>query len=410
MRHRNWCLVALLLMVASGSGSAQKDGRKAPKRPKQITGTDTNNALAYYRYGLRMLDSDADEADAAFYWALRLQPSWPEALYAARTAILRSDPARLTRYLEGDERVANSREVRFADSLLYRAEALNPFLVRDLDRGLLTDYYIRLVEDDLRRRNPQSAAETSQSSIRFEIETYLMRSGNPRMQGWLAYSDRRFPEALKHYGEALKKKGSNATTHTDRASIFFLMGVYDSALVELASAIDEMQTKDKKEVVVFYRSKAVLHHRVGIVLLRKGDLLGAKVAFGHALEEDLAYYPAHLSLANLALATGDTSTARSEMELAVQIRGEDVTPHIQYGNLLLTLKQYEEAAAEFRKVVELEPYAADSYLALAYAEEAQVKIPEAISHYNGYLARTIFGDTKAAKIRAHVLELNGGKP
>jgi hypothetical protein len=71
-----------------------------------------------------------------------------------------------------------------------------------------------------------------------------------------------------------------------------------------------MRKTDKKDLVFVYSSKE---------------------PFGRALQEDLSYFPAQVQLGYPALESKDTTRALSEMDLAVQIRGDDPMLRFVYG-------------------------------------------------------------------------------
>ena len=52
-------------VLASGLLSVSLAGQNIPKRPP-LNGADTNQAVAYYQYGLSMLQQDPQKASDAF--------------------------------------------------------------------------------------------------------------------------------------------------------------------------------------------------------------------------------------------------------------------------------------------------------------------------------------------------------
>ena len=52
---------------------------------------DTNDAQAYFDYGVRRFDDDPEAAAAAFYWSARINPGSADAWYARRAALLMTD-------------------------------------------------------------------------------------------------------------------------------------------------------------------------------------------------------------------------------------------------------------------------------------------------------------------------------
>jgi len=70
------------------------------------------------------------------------------------------------------------------------------------------------------------------------------------------------------------------------------------------------------------------------VLLEQHDRVSeAREAYGRALQEDIAFYPAHVRLGLLALNAKDTSTAISELDLAAQVAGTE--PYVRRGSTLV---------------------------------------------------------------------------
>jgi Tfp pilus assembly protein PilF len=179
----------------------------------------------------------------------------------------------------------------------------------------------------------------------------------------------------------------------------------DSALSELTQSVAELRKADKNDLVFVYESKALLEHSIGLVQLTLGNTAAAKEAFARALEEDLSYFPAHLQLANLAMAAKDTATALSEMELAVEIRPNDPTLRFAYGYTLIASAQFDEAEAQLRKAIEVDPVYASPYFMLALVLDSQGKTAEALASYRAFLARASQTDPRRKEAEDHVREL-----
>jgi tetratricopeptide (TPR) repeat protein len=384
MRRLTVALLALASLAAVPPLGAQKKGA-APKRPKLQFTTDTNDASAYRRLGEQMLDRDPRLAADAFYWATRLDPNSAEAFYGLRTARHLADPWRFKRYMEDDRKTIESAEVKQIDSLQARAFMLNPFLYRKFDQLMVRSYIHHAVNSYGSPTDRPTAAELDY------VITRWIREGGPESRAWMAYSDGRFADALRGYAEAAKSTKRKAGLRTERGRIFFLMGNADSALAELRLALEELRKQDSKELVRVYDSKAMLEHSIAKIHELRNDLAAAREAYGRALEEDMAFYPAHFNLANLAFQAGDTTTGLSEMELAVQINGEEPVMRLVYGYVLLAQKRYADAEAQLTKAIAVEPYYANLYHVLGQVYEAQRKRTEAIAQYEAYLARAGLG-------------------
>lgn len=105
-----------------------------PKAPRRPAVADPNSAQAYFRAGLLDLDRDPEAAADALYWVNRLEPTWAEALYLRRVVFLRADDYRLIKYFQRDKKAR--REMEGADSLLFRARMIEPFLPQQYDKAL----------------------------------------------------------------------------------------------------------------------------------------------------------------------------------------------------------------------------------------------------------------------------------
>jgi tetratricopeptide (TPR) repeat protein len=214
-----------------------------------------------------------------------------------------------------------------------------------------------------------------------------MRTAGSETRAWLAYSEGRFPDALRGYADAMKGTRRKASLRTERGRIFYLIGNADSALAEFKLALEELRKKDSKELVKLYDSKAVLEHSIAKIHEARGDAAAAREAYGRALEEDLAFYPAHFELANLAFQQGDTTAGMSEMELAVQLNGSDPVLRLVYAYVLSANKRYSDAETQLVKAIEIEPYFSNLYHVLGQVHEAQQKPAAAIAQYEAFLQR-----------------------
>jgi tetratricopeptide (TPR) repeat protein len=405
MRRLTATALALASLAALSPLPAQKKG-SIPKRPKLQFTTDTNDAIAYYQLGQQSLERDPRLAADAFYWATRISPNSAEALYGLRTARHLADPYRFRRYMEDDRKTIESSEVKQIDSLLTRAHMLNPFLYRKFDELMFREY----VHHSINSSSPGSE-RPMRSEIDFWISQWMTRGG-PESRAWMAYNQGRFADALRNYAEAMKGTKRKARLRTERGRIFYLTGNQDSALAELRLAVEELRNKDNKELVRLYDSKAVLEHSIAKIHEARNDVTAAREAYGRALEEDLAFYPAHLGLANVALQTGDTATGLSEMELAVQIKGDDAVLRLVYGYALLANGRHADAAAQLTKAIEVEPYFPNLYYFLGQVYEAQKKPADAVGQYEAFLTRAAMGhpQREEAARRLAALRMQAGGP
>jgi tetratricopeptide (TPR) repeat protein len=378
-------VVATLLLVTAAE--AQKKP-KEPKRPKIDAGRDTNSAGAYYYWGLGQLQRNPRGAEDAFYWASRIDPSWADPLYAQRIAFHMSNLERFFKYMVGTKYVLKSADIKRTDSLHYRAMLRDPFFFRRHDKMLID----RLIEE-----------------LTGEYGGFI--SGDPEMRAWFAYSQTRFPEAVELYAKAIAKKPKDYELHAERARAFFHMGRFDSTVAEMNLALQGYRKEDEKDLVVMYESKAMYEYSIANAYMHAGDLQEAREALGRALTEDLSFYIAHQRMAALSLLAGDTATAVSEYELAVQLNTDDAPLRAEYGAVLVRLGKHDEAEPHLLRAIELEPWYALPYAILADAYEKRGKNAEALAHYTTFLGRATQNDQlrPVAQARATALGSVGGK-
>jgi Tfp pilus assembly protein PilF len=383
LRAASIAVAALLLATAA---DAQKKS-KEPRRPKMQAGRDTNSAGAYYYWGLGQLEANPRAAQDAFYWASRLEPAWADPLYAQRIAFHMSNLERFWKYLTGTKYVLKSAEVRRADSLHFRALLRDPFFFRRHDKMLIDRLY---------------EAMTGQ---------YGMISGDPEMRAWFAYSQTQFPQAVELYARAIAKDPKNYELHAERARAFYHMNRFDSAVAELNLALAGYRKEDDEDLVVLYESKAMYEYSIANAYIQARNLPQAREALGRALSEDLSFYIAHQRMAALALAAGDTATALSEYQLAVELNNDDATLGTEYGAVLALLGKFAEAEPHLLRAIEIEPWYARPYALLASTYEGLGKTAEAVAQYNKFLELAAQNHEMSAVAQARLTALSsvGGK-
>ena len=379
-----------------------------PTRPHLDAGVDTNDARAYYQYGVRMIESKPDESSRAFYWAAKLDPSSGEALYAMRTAaLMKLSSNDLYDYYDYSAKKRKP-EYLALDSLLYRAYTINPFLYRSLYRNLMH----RILEADVKNEHPDVDA----AELNLAILNYMH---DARHTAWASYSQGRFPEALDAYAKELKdldrtKNKRNKREHEDdaseihaeRARIFYLVGNTDSSLTEMTAAMAGLRERDAKETVILYESKAMYDQSLGMIHERAKHPDLAREAYAHALEEDLSYFSAHTRMAGLQLAQGDTTSALTEMDLAIQLQPNDPALRYDYAVALIQARRDADAVTQLMKSIAVDPFYPAPRLLLARIADAEQYTEDAVREYTEYVALAPKSDPQvdAARTRLSALQ------
>ncbi len=381
------CLAAPAL--PDGAATAQRLGSEL-KRPRLQAAADTNDPQVYFEFATRALEERPGDAAEGFYWAARLEPASAEALYGLRIARLMRNRTTLTRYMEGGRRARENTEMQAIDSLQLRALWLNPFLYGKYDRTLLVHFARTMLRG------------SDAKATRFEIERTIdewFAAAPPPVRAWLAYSEGRIQTAIGLYEQSIERWPHATALRIDKARALAMHGDLPAALGEFERALGQYQKRETgdEDAVVFYNSKASIHHSVAILWARLGLLDSARTALGRAITDDLAYFPAHLELSRLALVDGDTAAAVQELALAAEIATGE--PYVQslYGSTLVALGREPEAIAPLERAITLEPAWAAPRFALAEALEVTGDLARAKTSYEQYIARAPRRDPRRAE-------------
>lgn len=330
-------------------------------RPLLPAGTDTNSASEYYRWAEPRVRFSVklDSAEMALYWASRIDPTWPEPIYARAVVILQAGQHDAfetwfkTRSVRATKQVGlTPRQVQLVDSLMRVAWARNPFLYTNLGVAQL----------DIRRL------------------------GDHVQAGGIAYAARRFAAAESLFALALRDHPGDIGVRIYRAQALFFLQRFDAAVTELEAARDSLRAAAAGRLSIVLPSVEMFEYAIGIARVQQDDFPAARAAFQSALTENLAFYWAHARLAGAALALRDTGTALTELEMAVQIEGRDPALRLYDGVVLAGAGRLDEAAGQLERAIALDPYYAAPYYWLATVSRARGHAGEAIDQYRQFLA------------------------
>lgn len=364
--------VACFLAIVASPLVAQR----VPERPRLSARADTNSWEAYYDFGVSLLRRQPSLADAAFYWASRIDPTRAEPLFGRWVAFWMADARRWEDYVRDAAPAADSSAIQAADSLRYQALLRSPFV----NQALVLWLYDRLP-----------------GRWRSDAVT----------QAWLAYGAAKFDVAAEHFGRAIRSAPrQRAWLRYDRAAVFVAMTQYDSALAELTVLADELRRRARDELQRGLETTELVEYGIAILYMVRGDYRGARAALDRALVDNLGFYPALALRGRLALATGDAQGAARELRQTVELKGDEGRLRHLYGTALLAARRAPEAVQELRQAVALEPYYAAGYLTLGAALEEAGEPAEAAAAYRAYLTRaprTAANDIARAQERLRVL-------
>ena len=320
----------LLLLAFLAAPAARLEGQPSP-RLELDAGADTNDWRSYYRRGVAMMGRTPTLAEPYFRRAAELAPARGEPLFALWTTFWLRNVGLLDRALRGEPELLERPEALAADSLRARAMARNPFVDQSLQFHIVQALGgdARLAADDEER-------------------------------AWVKYAAGEYRTAALLFADAAKRNRRRPALHYYHAVVLVAVGAPDSASAALERLLAQGRAaRVKDQRLKPYESQELYEYALGMLRATMGDSTGARAAFQRALEENLAFAPAHEGLGRLALSAGDSANAVRELAQAVELAPTDPVYRQQLGAALYVARRPAEAAVQFRTATELAPAFAD---------------------------------------------------
>lgn len=154
-----------------------------------------------------------------------------------------------------------------------------------------------------------------------------------------------------------------------------------------------------------YDSKVLWRFELGRIYELQGSDSAARDAYQAALVEDLSFFPAHVRLAYVALHAGDSTTAVTELENAIQLKGSDFSARLLLGMVHAARLAFEPATEQLTRATEIEPWAAYPHFVLAGVRRDAGDWDGAVAGYRRFLALAARNDPDLAAARQRLTEL-----
>jgi protein O-mannosyl-transferase len=225
---------------------------------------------------------------------------------------------------------------------------------------------------------PDAALDHVEAALRLKpdlAEAHSVRGSVLRRKG-------RLSEALTEYQEAHRLNPSLYGASTGLGDVLLATGRVSDAVAEY------------REAVRAWPEAAELHARLGTALQRKGDSRGTIVEFLEALRlrPDSPDAPLlHNDVGSLLEAAGRPQDAEAQFRAALAIDPHFVDANVNLGSLLVSQGRYQEAVAAFQRALERRPDDAEAHnnLGVAWAkwgrpEEARAEFQRALNIDPGY--------------------------
>jgi len=191
--------------------------------------------------------------------------------------------------------------------------------------------------------------------------------------GWTLFQEGRSAEAVAEYERALAANPNHAKAHNNLAL----------ALVDLGR-LEEAASHFERSLEI--EPKAEIYSDLGFTLARLGNSEAARADYQKALELDPKCASAHYTLAVTFVQEGTFGEAESHYRQALAAKPTAET-HNGLGYALARQGRTDEAVAEFRKAIDVDPKFTPAYNNLAETLAQQGKLEEAQHYYERSLAQ-----------------------
>jgi tetratricopeptide (TPR) repeat protein len=190
--------------------------------------------------------------------------------------------------------------------------------------------------------------------------------------GWTLFQEGKTAEAVEEYRRALEANPKDVRAHDNLALALVELGQLDEAV-------------DHYEASLAIKPEAEIYSDLGFVMARLGKREAALADYHKALELDPKCASAHYNLAVDFVQAGELAKAESQYRQAL-VRKPNAATHNGLGYVLVRQGRKNEAVAEFRKAIDVDPRFTPAYNNLAEALAQQGKLEEAELYYKRSLA------------------------
>jgi TolB-like protein/DNA-binding winged helix-turn-helix (wHTH) protein/Flp pilus assembly protein TadD len=236
---------------------------------------------------------------------------------------------------------------------------------------------------------------------------------------WGKRTEEGYRKAIDHFNEATARDPMYAQAYAGLADSYVLLAAIGNATIPSAEALRHARAAAVRAIELD-DSLAEAHTSLAQVMFYADwDWAGAAKEFQRALDLNPNYATAHHWYGYKLMLMGRFDEAARELRLAEQLDPLSLIILANSGFVSYSRRQYDNAIAQYRKVLEFDPNfaVAHGYLALAYEQQGKYEDAEREFHdavrlsggtpeYLAALAHTYAREGKAHKAKAAVAELN----
>ncbi|MCB2377070.1 tetratricopeptide repeat protein [Hymenobacter sp. BT635] len=225
---------------------------------------------------------------------------------------------------------------------------------------------------------PQTTAQrqADQAFVAQAVEQHKTRAAaaeNYVDEGWGAFYQEKFGQALQHYNRAWLLDSANA-------DVYYGLSAYLSKRGTPAEARRYFQLGQQRDV----RNRGALKYYTRMADLQEklGDQAGVIASAQQALKLEPKEASAYRRLGAAHMARQDTANARRYFSQALALNPADSVAYLSRGELAYARRDYARAIADYSQAIRLNAHFLAAYAARGLAYEQQGSLPQAVADYD----------------------------
>lgn len=190
-------------------------------------------------------------------------------------------------------------------------------------------------------------------------------------------------KSISLFDQAIEKDPSYARAYAGLASAYLILPEYSHRLSrEEVAEIDAKRRDATGRAQALDDSLAEVHALLATIKEDEWDFAGAEQEYLRAIELNPNFASAHHWYSRLLGALGQNDAALTEIQVAHKLDPFSPSINFNVGGRLADARRFDEAIAQYKRVLEMEPNHPLTHYALSLAYEATGKFEEAIASKN----------------------------
>ncbi|UOQ51779.1 tetratricopeptide repeat protein [Hymenobacter cellulosivorans] len=236
------------------------------------------------------------------------------------------------------------------------------------------------------RAQTSAQRQADQEFVTQALQQYKTRAAASESyvdEGWTAFYQEKYPQALQSYNRAWLLDSASANVYYGFSAYLTKRGT--PAEVERYFALARQRDPQSRGARTYYVRLADLQEKLG-------DHAGVLASYREVLKLDPGNAMAYRVLGTTYAALQDSARARQHLQKALSLNPTDSVTYLGLGQLAYGRQDYARAVGAYSQALRLNPRYLDAYAARGLAYEQQGQLAQAVADYNKCLEMAEFVD------------------